>query len=107
MFYFRFISIVSSKYHCLLNPSHSATINMSAPCDAKEEQKAGNTPSNTYLSCSYMSKDKHLILNMNLHHSKDLGAALRAYYNTIPDDPTAIQYMQLVRPAPKEADKKK
>ena len=87
---------------------------MGEPSNTKEQQKAENKLPTSYLSATYMSYnvvDNVQTLNpffqqTNIYHSEDLRAALRAYYNTVPDD-AMHQTIQLNRPASMQPDKKK
>jgi hypothetical protein len=84
---------------------------MGEPSNTKEQQKAENNLPTSYLSATYMSVDNEQTVNpffqqTNIYCSKDLGAALRAYYNTLPDD-AMYQTIQLNRPASMQPDKKK
>ena len=84
---------------------------MGEPSNTKEQQKAENKLPTSYLSATYMSVDNEQTVNpffqqTNIYYSEDLGAALRAYYNTVPDD-AMHQTIQLNRPASMQPDKKK
>ena len=84
---------------------------MGEPSNTKEQQKAENKLPTSYLSATYMSVDNEQTVNpffqqTNIYYSEDLGAALRAYYNTVPDYPM-YQTIQLNRPASMQPDKKK
>tara|TARA_Y100000389_G_scaffold196321_1_gene229082 strand:- start:3930 stop:4187 length:258 start_codon:yes stop_codon:yes gene_type:complete len=85
---------------------------MGEGCNTKEGQKAENKLPTSYLSATCMSVDneqtvKPFVQQTTIHSSKDLGAALRAYYNTVPDHGTTIQTIQLHRPASMQPDNKK
>ena len=85
---------------------------MGEPSNTKEQQKAENNLPTSYLSATYMSLDNEQTVNpffqqTNIYYSEDLGAALRAYYNTVPDHAMTVQTIKLHRPASMQQDKKK
>lgn len=85
---------------------------MGEPCNTKEQQKAGNKLPTGYLSATCMSLDneqavKPFVQETKINSSGDLGVALRAYYNTVPDDGMTIQTLRLHRPASRQPDNKK
>ena len=86
---------------------------MGEPSNTKEQQKAENKLPTSYLSATYMSVDNEQTVNpffqqTNIYYSEDLGAALRAYYDTVPTDyAMTMQTIRLNRPASMQPDKKK
>lgn len=85
---------------------------MAEPCNTKEQQKAEHKLATSYLSATCLSVDngptvKPFVQQTNIKSSEDLGAALRAYYYSVPDHYTTIQTIQLHRPASMQPDKKK
>jgi hypothetical protein len=85
---------------------------MGEPSNTKEQQEAENKLPTSYLSATCMSVDneqtvKSFVQQTNIHSSEDLGAALRAYYNAVPDHAMTMQTIQLHRPASMQPDKKK
>jgi hypothetical protein len=85
---------------------------MGEPCNTKEQQKAENKLPTGYLSATCMSVGNDKTVNLfvqqtNINSSEGLGAALRAYYDTVPDHDMTIQTIQLHRPASMQPDKTK
>jgi hypothetical protein len=85
---------------------------MGEPCNTKEQQKAKDKLPTSYLSVTYTSLDNQQTGNSffqetNISSSEDLGAALCAYYSTVPDSTTAVQTIKFHRPASMKPDKKK
>jgi hypothetical protein len=84
---------------------------MGEPCNTKEQQKAQDELPSRYLSATYTSVGNEQTGNSfsqqtKMHSSKDLGAALCAYYNRVPDAATMVQTIKLHRPASMQPDKK-
>lgn len=85
---------------------------MGEPCKTKEEQKAQDELSTRYLSVTYTSVGNEQTGNSfsqetEICSSKDLGAALCAYYNSLPDPRTTVQTIKLHRAECMQLDKKK
>jgi hypothetical protein len=85
---------------------------MGEPCNTIEEQKAQDELPTSYLSATYTSLGNEQTGNSfsqqtKICSSEDLGAALRAYYNRVPDAATMVQTIKLHRPASMQPDKKK
>ena len=85
---------------------------MGEPSNTKEQQKAENNLPTSYLSVTYKSVDNEQTLNpffqqTNIYYSEDVGAALRAYYDTAPTDYSmTMQTIRWNRPASMQPDKK-
>jgi hypothetical protein len=85
---------------------------MGEPCNTKEGQKAENKLPTSCLSATCMSLDneqtvKPFVQETTIHSSEDLAAALRAYYNAVPDNGMTMQTIRLHGPASTQPDKKK
>ena len=85
---------------------------MGEACNTEEQQKAQDELPTSYLSVTYTSVCNEQTCNSfsqekKICSSKDLGAALCAYYNSLPDPRTTVQTIQLHRALSMQLDKKK